>query len=90
VNLTRVNNIYSRSQYLLNIDFYFYLLTGFRDVYWHLVSEGYNVKIPTCKGLNKLKDKQSDLKTKIEVNDQDEPIQLTTSQTSDTRLVTKV
>jgi hypothetical protein len=40
--------------------------------------------------LNKLKDKQSDLKTKIEVNDQDEPIQLTTSQTSDTRLVTKV
>jgi hypothetical protein len=44
--------------------------------------------------LNKLTEKESDIKTENIndqlVNDQDEAIQLTTSQTSEIRLVTKV
>ncbi len=62
--------------------------SGFRDIFWFLVNQGFNVKIPTCKGLNNLKDK--DVDSKLFIEDLDDNRQLTTSQTSDTRLVTKV
>jgi hypothetical protein len=55
-----------------------------------LVGNGYNVRIPTCKGLNRLKEKEDNGNIIAEVNDQSESIQLTTGQTSATRLVTKV
>ncbi len=46
------------------------------------------MKIPTCKGLNKIKDEETD--SEILIDDLDDDRQLTRSQTSDTRLVTKV
>ncbi len=52
-----------------------------------LVKQGFNVRIPTCKGLNKLKKEEN---ADNLVDDLEDDRQLTTAQTSDTRLVTKV
>lgn len=71
------------------------LIKGFRDNYWNLVDEGYSVQMPTCVQLERNKIQKKKI---ISNKDNDEGIKkqskkqkaLTTAQTGETRLVTKV
>jgi hypothetical protein len=66
------------------------IFKGFRNLYWHLVKDGFKVKIPTCHQLSELKKAVTDLPEELAVDDLNEQKILSTSQASDTRLVTKV
>ena len=72
---------------------------GFRDYYYELVDEGYKVHIPTCAQLEneRLKVDETnegqniiDFEKDFELTKKSNPKQLTTIQTSKSRLVTKV
>jgi hypothetical protein len=67
-----------------------YKIKGFRNLYWDLVKNGYKVRIPTCLQLSQLKDDIPELPKELTIDDLNEQTILSTSQASDTRLVTKV
>jgi hypothetical protein len=67
-----------------------YKIKGFRNLYWDLVKNGFKVRIPTCLQLSQLKDDIPELPKELTIDDLNEQTILSTSQASDTRLVTKV
>ena len=68
------------------------MLIGFRDNYWELTDAGYGVQIPTCIQIESQKKKNEDAIQDISgITEKSKPEKsLTTSQTSNNRLVTKV
>jgi len=83
--LTEVSKTVHNCFEIINFNF-----LGFRNLYWHLVKDGFKVKIPTCQQLSELKQAVPDLPEELAVDDLNEQKILSTSQASDTRLVTKV
>lgn len=71
--------------FLINV----YQFSGFRDIYWDLQRDGFKVKIPTCHNLPKLND-NADSPQEFKLLGTEKQIQLTTTETAETRLVTKV
>ena len=71
----------------------FLYFVGFRDYYFELIDQGFKVKIPTCQQLENKIHKSEDERTEEANNSsskQKKSFALTTSQTGETRLVTKV
>ncbi len=71
--------------FLINV----YQFSGFRDIYWDLQRDGFKVKIPTCHNLPKLND-NADSPQEFKLFGTEKQIQLKTTETAETRLVTKV